>query len=67
MSASLELPHRSADGSNEQVAEPKGPVAAVECLPGGPRGHSSSPGSRWRCSCCPPASIAVNTLDRLQS
>jgi hypothetical protein len=38
MSVSLELPHRSAAGSNEHVAEPKGAVAAAECLPRGPRG-----------------------------
>jgi hypothetical protein len=38
MSVSFELPHRSAAGSIEQVAEPKGVDAAVEYLPHGPRG-----------------------------
>jgi hypothetical protein len=38
MSVSLELPHRSAAGSTEQVAKPKGVDAAGECLSHGPRG-----------------------------
>jgi hypothetical protein len=38
MSVSLELPHRSATGSTEQVAEPKGVDAAGEYLRHGPRG-----------------------------
>jgi hypothetical protein len=38
MSVSLKLPHRSAAGSTEQVAGPKGADAAGEYLPHGPRG-----------------------------
>ena len=38
MSGSLELPHRSAAGSTEHVAERKGADTAEECLPHGPRG-----------------------------
>jgi hypothetical protein len=38
MSVSLELPHRSAAGPTEGVAEPKGVDAAGEFLPQGPRG-----------------------------
>jgi hypothetical protein len=38
MSVSLELPHRSAAGSAEQLVESKGVGAAGECLSHGPRG-----------------------------
>jgi hypothetical protein len=37
MSVSLELPRRSAAGSNEHVAESEGVDAAEELLPQGPR------------------------------
>jgi hypothetical protein len=38
MSASLELPHRSAAGSTEELAEPKGVDAAGKVSAHGPRG-----------------------------